>query len=70
VDLLPVSAAGLDAWKDAKGFQNIRVAMFAAAKILGEKIRWGKDWDMDGKTREEGDKDEKFPDSPHFEIIL
>ncbi len=39
-------------------------AMFAAAKELGVKIRWGADWDQDGVPREKGESD-----SPHFELV-
>lgn len=46
-------------------FDAIAEAMFAAAKDLGVKIRWGADWDMDGKPRERGETD-----SPHFELVL
>lgn len=43
---------------------NVKAAMFQAAKELGVSIRWGGDWDMDGDH-----KDEKFFDSPHFELL-
>lgn len=29
--------------------------------------RWGADWDKDGKTKAEGDKDEHLVDAPHLE---
>lgn len=61
VDLLP---APYD-WKDPKNFDAVARAMFAAADELGVKIRWGADWDMDGKSRERGESD-----SPHFEIVV
>lgn len=44
-------------------FDAIADAMFAAARQLGIKIRWGADWDMDGNPRERGETD-----SPHFEL--
>lgn len=44
-------------------FDEISRAMFAAAAELGVKIRWGADWDRDGKPRERGETD-----SPHFEL--
>jgi peptidoglycan L-alanyl-D-glutamate endopeptidase CwlK len=28
---------------------------------------WGADWDNDGKTKAQGDKDEKLVDAPHFQ---
>lgn len=33
-------------------------------------FKWGADWDGDGKTRAQGDKDEKLVDAPHFEMTL
>lgn len=50
-------------WNDLKKFDAIADAMFAAAKELKVKLRWGADWDGDGKRRERGESD-----SPHFEI--
>lgn len=60
VDLIPYP---LD-WANTAAFDAIAVAMFKAAKELGVYIRWGADWDMDGKPRERGESD-----SPHFELI-
>lgn len=45
-------------------FDAIAKAMFAAAKAEGVEIRWGADWDRDGKPRERGETD-----SPHFELV-
>lgn len=45
-------------------FDAIAKAMSAAAKERGDRIRWGADWDMDGKPRERGETD-----SPHFELV-
>lgn len=50
-------------WDDSKKFDKVADAMFSAAKELSVKLRWGADWDMDGKRRERGEAD-----SPHFEI--
>ena len=47
-------------------FDAIAKAMFAAAKELGVTIRWGADWDMNGKPRERSSE----TDSPHFELVL
>ena len=44
-------------------FDAIARAMFAAADDLGVAIRWGADWDRDGKPRERGESD-----SPHWEL--
>lgn len=59
VDLLP---APYD-WKELAPFDAVAKAMFAAAKEQGIKLRWGADWDCDGKPRERGETD-----NPHFEI--
>jgi peptidoglycan L-alanyl-D-glutamate endopeptidase CwlK len=50
-------------WNDLEKFDAIAKAMFAAAAALGVRIRWGADWDRDGKRRERGETD-----SPHFEL--
>lgn len=60
VDLLP---APYD-WKDRNNFDLVARAMFAAADAEGVKIRWGADWDQDGKPHERGETD-----SPHFELV-
>ncbi|ESQ89981.1 peptidase M15 [Asticcacaulis sp. AC460] len=60
VDLLP---APYD-WKDPRPFNQLADAMFAASIELGIPIRWGADWDRDGKPRERGETD-----SPHFELV-
>lgn len=61
VDLVPVP---LD-WKALSTFDAVAKAMLQAAKELGIKIRWGADWDSDGKPRERGESD-----SPHFELVV
>lgn len=50
-------------WNDLSKFDAIAKAMFDASKELGIPIRWGADWDQDGKPRERGETD-----SPHFEL--
>lgn len=64
VDLVPVAVNGQIPWKDDKKFKAIGDAMFKAAKELNVKIRWGKDWNMNGIYT-----DETFVDSPHFELL-
>lgn len=59
VDLVPYPVD----WQDLKKFDAIAKAMLQAAKELGVPVRWGADWDGDGKPRERGESD-----SPHFEI--
>ena len=58
-------------WNDLSKFDKIAKAMFEAQKQLKAEgkiptnttMRWGADWDSDGKPREKGETD-----SPHFEI--
>lgn len=50
-------------WSDTKKFDAIAKAMLDAGRELGVNVRWGADWDKDGKPRERGESD-----SPHFEI--
>jgi len=50
-------------WQALSKFDAIAKAMMAAAKELGVSLRWGADWDGDGKPRERGETD-----SPHFEL--
>jgi hypothetical protein len=38
-----------------------------AAAFTAQGFTWGGDWDGDGKTRSDGDLDEKFIDYPHYE---
>lgn len=59
VDLVPYPVD----WNTLSKFDAIAKAMQQAAKELGVKVRWGADWDADGKPREKGEFD-----SPHFEI--
>lgn len=59
VDLVPYPVD----WNSAAKFDAIARAMFAAAREVGVAIRWGADWDRDGKPRERGETD-----SPHFEM--
>lgn len=58
VDLFPGD------WNTLAKFDTVAKAMFTAAAELGVSIRWGADWDRDGKPREKGETD-----SPHFEWV-
>lgn len=58
VDLLPV----VNGWEG--DFAAISKAMFAAAAELGVNIRWGADWNQNGRPHEKGETD-----SPHFELV-
>lgn len=50
-------------WNDLARFDRVAALVMAAAKEEGVAIRWGADWDRDGKPRERGETD-----SPHFEL--
>lgn len=60
VDLVPYPVD----WNDLKKFDAIAKVMFQAGADLKINIRWGADWDSDGKPRERGESD-----SPHFELV-
>lgn len=62
VDLLPVSPVD---WEDRERFAMLAGIMFCSAREEGVEIRWGGDWDGDTETR-----DERFRDSPHFELVV
>lgn len=62
VDLAPIQNGQID-WTDLAKFDAMAKAMFAAAAELGIKIRWGADWNQNGRPREKGEGD-----SPHFEL--
>lgn len=61
-DALPYPFTNAD-WNNAARFNAMADLMFRAAAIAKVKIRWGADWDEDGKPREKGEFD-----SPHFEL--
>lgn len=50
-------------WNNVARFDRLALLMFRAASLEGVRIRWGADWDGDGKPRERGETD-----SPHFEL--
>lgn len=63
VDIAPVGKAGGIEWGDVAKFDAIGKAMTKAGAELGIPVRWGYDWDGDGKLREKGEYD-----GPHFEL--
>ena len=64
VDLVPINPeTAKPDWNYMEGFNEIYRAMMLAAEELQVKIRYGGDWDRDGKLREKGETD-----SPHFEL--
>lgn len=51
-------------WNDLEKFGKLAKAMFAAANELKIPIRWGGDWNRNGRS-----DDETFYDGPHFELL-
>lgn len=57
-------------WSDALAFANFAGYVQAVANellakgLITHRIRWGGDWDCDGRT-----KDHSFIDLPHFELV-
>lgn len=64
VDLAPCDGKGAILWNDKVGFKIIHELMMEAAKELDVKIRWGSDWNQNGRPFEKGEFD-----SPHFELV-
>jgi peptidoglycan L-alanyl-D-glutamate endopeptidase CwlK len=50
-------------WNDTARFARLAGYIQAVADDLDIEIRWGGDWDQDGRT-----SDERFVDMPHFEL--
>jgi peptidoglycan L-alanyl-D-glutamate endopeptidase CwlK len=50
-------------WNNIGRFIHLADIILAEAKKQGVKIRWGADWNRNGKWQ-----DEKFRDWPHFEL--
>lgn len=50
-------------WKEGPQWKQMADAMLKASKELRIPIRWGRDWNMNGKPGEKGETD-----SPHFEL--
>lgn len=63
VDIVPLQSDGSINWNDFESFSRLASAMTAASRDLNTKVRWGADWDGDGKYREKGESD-----SPHWEL--
>ena len=59
VDLAPFPVD----WKDEPAFARLAGYVQAVADELGIRIRWGGDWNGNGRTR-----DERLVDLPHFEL--
>lgn len=63
VDLAPW-VRGQIPWDNWDLFADVAAAMHQAAKELGVSIRWGGDWNQNGRS-----DDETFLDGPHFELM-
>ncbi|WP_235199966.1 M15 family metallopeptidase [Pseudomonas monteilii] len=50
-------------WNDTHAFARLAGYIQAVADSMGISIRWGGDWNRNGKTN-----DERFRDFPHFEL--
>ncbi len=62
IDLMPSPNTK---WEDIETFKRFGEFIIGVAAGLDILIRWGGDWDMDGKTN-----DQKFNDYLHFELII
>lgn len=51
-------------WDDLVRFGVMAEVILSVAERLGIKLRWGHDWDMDGRLGEKGEWD-----WPHFEVV-
>ena len=50
-------------WKNTPSFDKLAAVIMRIAKAKGIPLRWGGDWDMDGKKNNSG-----LIDLPHFEL--
>ncbi len=60
MDLIPWPTG----YKDVEKMKDLAKHVLLIAEQQGVKLRWGGDWNMNGRT-----DDEKFIDLPHFEIV-
>lgn len=51
-------------WDNTKSFSDLAAIIMRIAKQQGTPLRWGGDWDMDGKQNHTG-----LVDLPHFELF-
>lgn len=63
VDVIVLKPDGSPDWKNTSAFVALGKAMYEAAATFGVRIRWGYDWDGDGRPMEAGEYD-----GPHFEL--
>lgn len=63
VDVVAVTGPGRITWA-LPAYASIADAILDTAGALGIRMRWGGDWNMNGRT-----DDETFVDGPHFELL-
>lgn len=51
-------------WNDKGRFYMFAKRVYIKAEEMGIKVRWGGDWDGDGRTT-----DQSFHDLPHWELV-
>ena len=51
-------------WYDKEAFAYLGGVVMACGHMLGIRLRWGHDWDMDGNLH-----NQSFVDAPHIELI-
>ncbi|EKE79462.1 M15 family metallopeptidase [Idiomarina xiamenensis] len=51
-------------WNDFDVFKRLADVMLNSARELGVNMRWGGDWNRNGRS-----DDERFLDGPHFELV-
>lgn len=67
-DIYLSKEVGKEMWNAAKLEIVARHIQKIALEKFKTKVYWGGDWDNDGLTKAQGDKDEKFIDYPHLEL--
>lgn len=60
VDLIPYP----EGYKSPERMKDLAKHVLLIAEMVGTKLRWGGDWNMNGRT-----DDERFIDLPHFELV-
>lgn len=60
-----IQVNGKDIWPNRPDKDNNWMKVVTIFKKYG--FKWGADWDNDGITKAQGDKDEGIVDAPHFE---
>lgn len=64
VDIVPMDAKGNPYWPSLNDPQW----RIIASAMMGQGLQWGGDWNMDGRTRSDGDINEKYiVDFPHYQ---